>query len=74
MGTITAFPNGLSVEGKRTVYGTLAGLPEDERLTAAQIVARVSTRVPPKRGETIRLAVSPENVHVFSNATQERIS
>ena len=56
------------------VYGTLAGLPEDERLTAAQIVARVSTRVPPKRGETIRLAVSPENVHVFSNESQLRIS
>lgn len=25
MGTVTNFPNGLAVEGKRTVYGTLAG-------------------------------------------------
>ena len=56
------------------VYGTLAGLPEDEKLTAPQIVARMSGRVPPQRGTTVRLAVDPENVHVFSNETQERIS
>ncbi len=56
------------------IYGTLAGLPDDEKLTATQIVARVSGRLQPQRGQTIRLGVDPENVHVFSNETQQRIS
>ena len=32
------------------VYGTLAGLSEDARLNAQQIVARISSRRPPERG------------------------
>ena len=56
------------------IYGTLAGLPDDEKLTASQIVARVSGRLQPQRGQTIRLAVDPSNVHVFSNETQQRLS
>ncbi|GAB2483302.1 diacetylchitobiose ABC transporter ATP-binding protein MsiK [Luteococcus sediminum] len=56
------------------IYGVLAHLPDDEKLTASQIVARISGRVQPQRGSTVRLAVSPESVHVFSNETQERLS
>ena len=56
------------------VYGTLEGLSPDEELQAHQIVARISSRRPPERGASIRLKVDPENIHVFSNSTQERIS
>ncbi len=56
------------------VYGTLAGLEDNEKLTAQQIVARISSRKPPARGEVIRLGVDADHIHVFSNATQERLS
>ncbi len=56
------------------VYGTLAGLEDNEKLTAQQIVARISSRRPPARGEVVRLQVDAEHIHVFSNATQERLS
>ena len=56
------------------VYGTLEGLSPDEEFQAQQIVARISSRRPPERGSSIRLGMDPENIHVFSNATQERLS
>ena len=57
------------------VYGTLAGLDVDAKLSAQQIVARVSARTPPQRGTTVKLnAVDPASVHVFSDKTQERLS
>jgi len=56
------------------LYGTLAGLDEDARLTAQQVVARISSRRPPQRGTTVRLNVEPENVHVFSKETGARLS
>ena len=56
------------------LYGTLSGLGEDEKLTAQQIVARISSRRPPQRGAQVRLSVDPEHGHVFSNKTQDRIS
>ena len=56
------------------LYGTLAGLSEDELVGAQQIVARVGARQAPAKGDVVRLAADPESVHVFSNATQERIS
>ena len=56
------------------LYGTLAGLSEDELIGAQQIVARVGARQSPAKGDVVRLAADPESVHVFSNATQERIS
>ncbi|MGA4507928.1 ABC transporter ATP-binding protein [Propionibacteriaceae bacterium G1746] len=56
------------------LYGTLSGLTEDERITAQQIVARISSRRPPQRGAQVRLGVDQDHVHVFSNATQDRIS
>jgi multiple sugar transport system ATP-binding protein len=56
------------------LYGTLAGLPEDEKLNAQQIVGRISSRTPPQRGSSVRLTVVPERVHVFSKATEERLT
>ncbi|MFC7620122.1 ABC transporter ATP-binding protein [Microlunatus sp. GCM10028923] len=56
------------------LYGTLAGLTEDEKLTAQQIVGRISSRRPPERGVTVRLAVDPNHVHVFSQATGDRLT
>ena len=48
------------------LYGTVTGLSEDEKITAKQITARISSRTPPKRGSTVRLKIDPEHVHVFS--------
>ncbi|MDN5724592.1 MAG: sn-glycerol-3-phosphate ABC transporter ATP-binding protein UgpC [Propionibacteriales bacterium] len=56
------------------LYGTLAGLDEDAKITAQQIVARISSRRPPQRGTTVRIGVAPEHVHVFSKATGARLS
>lgn len=57
------------------LYGTLAGLSEDEKAHSPQIVARISTRTAPQRGTTIKLApTDPEMVHLFSTKTQLRIS
>ncbi len=56
------------------VYGTLAGLGEDEQLTAQQIVGRISSRTPPQRGTTIRLTIDPSHVHAFSQKSGDRIS
>ncbi|GAB3743551.1 ABC transporter ATP-binding protein [Microlunatus parietis] len=56
------------------LYGTLAGLTEDEKLTAQQIVGRISSRRPPERGVTVRLAIDPEHIHVFSQATGARLT
>jgi multiple sugar transport system ATP-binding protein len=56
------------------LYGTLAGLPEDERLNAQQIVARISSRRPPNRGATVRLQADPEHFHVFSTKSGDRLS
>jgi len=56
------------------LYGTVSGLAEDDRLTAQQITARISSRTPPQRGSTVRLKIDPEHVHVFSEATGDRLS
>ncbi len=56
------------------VYGTLAGLGDNEKLTAQQIVARISSRRPPERGSQIRLGVDTDHIHVFNNSTLERLS
>jgi multiple sugar transport system ATP-binding protein len=56
------------------IYGTLAGIAEDELITAQQIVARIHGRKPPNRGETVRLQVDPAHVHVFSKASGDRLS
>jgi multiple sugar transport system ATP-binding protein len=56
------------------VYGTVAGLADEDKLTAQQITARISSRNPPERGSTIRLKIDPEHVHVFSQADGRRLS
>jgi multiple sugar transport system ATP-binding protein len=52
----------------------VTGLSDEEKLTAQQITARISSRTPPQRGSTVRLEVDPEHVHVFSQANGDRIS
>jgi len=56
------------------LYGTLAGLDEDEKLTAQQIVARISSRRPPQRGATVRLTMKEDQVHVFSKETGDALT
>jgi multiple sugar transport system ATP-binding protein len=56
------------------LYGTLTGLAEDEQLTAQQITGRISSRTPPQRGSSVRLAVDASHVHVFSQKTGDRLS
>ena len=56
------------------LYGTVSGLSDEERLTANQITARISSRTPPQRGSTVRLKIDPTHVHVFSEKSGYRIS
>ena len=56
------------------IYGTLAGIAEDELITAQQIVGRIHGRTPPNRGETVRLQIDPVHVHVFSKESGDRLS
>ena len=56
------------------LYGTLAGLPEDQQLTAQQITGRISSRTPPQRGSSVRLGIDAGQVHVFSPKTGARLS
>ncbi len=57
------------------VYGTLAGLSEDELVDAQQIIVRMEARKAPKKGDIMRLTSSnPHGVHVFSNSTELRLN
>jgi len=56
------------------VYGTLAGLSDDAKLTAPQLVARTHSRSGVTRGSTVRFAPDLVRMHVFNDATQDRIS
>jgi len=56
------------------LYGTLAGLADDDKLTAQQIVASLAVRHLDKQGRVRLNAVDPSTIHVFSNETQLRIS
>ncbi|MDR0782986.1 MAG: sn-glycerol-3-phosphate ABC transporter ATP-binding protein UgpC [Propionibacteriaceae bacterium] len=56
------------------LYGTLAGLDEDAKLTAQQIVARIQARHVDRRAGLVRLNAPAKMIHVFSNQTQLRIS
>ncbi|WP_232550017.1 ABC transporter ATP-binding protein [Propioniciclava soli] len=56
------------------LYGTLAGLAEDEKLIATQIVARLESRHPLTKRDTVRLQPDYDRMHVFSNATGDRLT
>lgn len=56
------------------LYGTLAGLSDEEVVSAQQFVARVGSRTAPEKGSTVRLTTTPDQVHVFSTKTEDRIS
>ncbi|AQP51311.1 ABC transporter ATP-binding protein [Tessaracoccus flavescens] len=56
------------------LYGTLAGLSDEEVVNAQQFVARVGARTAPEKGSVVRLTAAPDQVHVFSTKTEERIS
>ncbi|MDR0488659.1 MAG: sn-glycerol-3-phosphate ABC transporter ATP-binding protein UgpC [Propionibacteriaceae bacterium] len=56
------------------LYATQSGLADDEKLKAAQIVARVATGSPGRQGGAVRLGVDPEKIHIFSNESQLRLS
>jgi len=56
------------------LYGTLAGVNDDEIVGAQQFVARVGARTAPHKGQVVRLAAPADQVHVFSNKTEERLS
>ncbi|MDR2929649.1 MAG: sn-glycerol-3-phosphate ABC transporter ATP-binding protein UgpC [Propionibacteriaceae bacterium] len=55
------------------LYATLAGTSDEAKITAQQIVARLSTRHPAGQNR-VRLGVDPASIHVFSNESQLRIS
>lgn len=59
------------------LYGSLVGSGKQASIEdgeAHQVVARISSRRPPQRGEQVRLGVDPASVHVFSQETTEHIS
>ncbi|AQX15393.1 sn-glycerol-3-phosphate ABC transporter ATP-binding protein [Tessaracoccus lapidicaptus] len=56
------------------LYGTLAGTHDDELVAAQQFVARVGARTAPHKGQVVRLAAPADQVHVFSNKTEDRLS
>ena len=57
------------------VYGTVAGLTTEEKLSAQQIVARVSARTPPQRGSVVKLSPrDPSSLHIFSPKTELRLN
>ena len=56
------------------IYGTLAGIPEDELITAQQIVARIHGRTPPNRGETVRLGRSGTRARVLQGERRPPLS
>ncbi|MGI5950766.1 MAG: ABC transporter ATP-binding protein [Brooklawnia sp.] len=58
------------------LYGALKGHSEEIVAgdTAQQIVARVTTRTPPARGEVVHLQADPTMVHVFDKDSGTRLS
>ncbi len=57
------------------LYGTLAGLPEDELVNAQQFIVRMEARKAPRSGDVVRLTSSnPNGPHVFSNETGLRLN
>ncbi len=56
------------------LYGTRAGLSDEEKLNAPQLVARLKSRHPIAANQVVHLQPDRESLHVFSNKTGDRIS
>ena len=56
------------------LYGTRAGLSDEEKLNAPQLVARLKSRHPIAANQVVHLQPDRETLHVFSNKTGDRIS
>ena len=56
------------------LYGTRAGLSDEEKLNAPQLVARLKSRHPMAANQVVYLQPDTESLHVFSNKTGDRIS
>ncbi len=57
------------------LYGTLAADAHDTSLNEnRQVVARVTTPSPPRRGDRVRLSVENARIHVFDGHTGLRLS
>jgi multiple sugar transport system ATP-binding protein len=55
------------------LYGTLVDHEAADALESTDIVARVNARRPPRKGETVRLAIRPDEEHAFSTKTGLRL-
>ncbi|HSK55069.1 MAG TPA: sugar ABC transporter ATP-binding protein, partial [Jiangellales bacterium] len=58
------------------IYGDLARPQGDvtERLASEQIIARVEPRLAPHKGDQVWLRIRPEQEHVFSVKSGERLT
>jgi len=55
-------------------YGTIIGdNPETTTLQGGQMIARVDPRSVPQKGQTVYIAVRPQDQHTFSPATGDRL-
>ena len=55
------------------LYGSLADSRRDEAVTGSDLVARVEPRMAPARGATVSMQIDPDDVHVFSATSGERL-
>ncbi len=56
------------------LYGTLKGDSIEENIDAQQIVARISSRNPPRRGSSVRIMPDVERLHVFDTESGDRLT
>ncbi|MBN9745312.1 sn-glycerol-3-phosphate ABC transporter ATP-binding protein UgpC [Amycolatopsis sp. A1MSW2902] len=57
------------------VYGKLgAGVEESAEGSSRNVVARVDPRTPPGMGDTLHLRIRPDELHVFSGTSGQRLS
>lgn len=56
------------------LYSTRAGLSDEEKLNAPQIVARLQSRHPVSANQTVRLKPVTDSLHVFSNKSGDRLN
>ena len=55
-------------------YGTIVGDdPKASAMQGGQVIARVDPREVPGKGQTVYIMVRPQDQHIFSSATGERL-